>query len=280
MPRDAEQLDSRLSIVTPENIAFEYQIAGPFARAPAYLVDFTICVVSVVGCTLLAVMALGAVGLWEMGFSVGLVLWFFVQWFYGGFFEATWNGQTPGKRMFGLRVLGGDGRPVTASQATLRNFVKLLDMAPFVPLVPNLIELPTLLFGLGAMALTPRYQRLGDLVSNTIVVVEDRSRLGSAVELEDRRVYDLAEAISASFVASPQLAKSLAHYASRRRYFGPARRAEIARHLGEPLTQRFQLGPDTDHDLLLCALYVRTFHDSKEGSDQLSAVSGQPALVG
>ncbi|QDU91167.1 RDD family protein [Pirellulimonas nuda] len=264
MPRDAAQLDSRLSIVTPENIAFEYQIAGPFARAPAYLVDFSICVVAVVACTMVAVLAFGAAGLWGLGFSVGLVVWFFLQWFYGGFFEATWNGQTPGKRMFGLRVLGGDGRPVTASQATLRNFVKLLDMAPFLPILPNVIELPTLLFGLGAMALTPRYQRLGDLVSNTIVVVEDRSRLSAAIELEDRRVYALAEAIPANFVASTSLAKALAHYSSRRRYFGPARRSEIARHLGEPLTERFRLGADTDHDLLMCALYVRTFHDQRE----------------
>ncbi len=278
MPLDDDRLDSRLSIVTPENIAFEYQVAGPFTRGPAYLVDFSICVVTVMVCTMVATFAFGVVGWGLMGLSVGLVLWFFLQWFYGGFFESIWNGQTPGKRMFGLRVLGADGRPVTASQATLRNFVKLLDMGPFVPLIPNFIEIPTLLFGLGSMALTPRYQRLGDLVSNTIVVVEDRSRLATTLDLDDHRVYALAEEIPASFVPSTGLAKSLAHYVNRRRYFGPARRKEIARHLGGPLTEQFLLGKDTDHDLLMCALYVRTFHDRKEESVWPSA--GEVSLDG
>jgi hypothetical protein len=29
------QLDSRIAIVTPENIAFHYLLAGPFRRLPA-----------------------------------------------------------------------------------------------------------------------------------------------------------------------------------------------------------------------------------------------------
>lgn len=47
---------------------------------------------------------------------------------------------------------------------------------------------------------------------------------------------------------------------------------EIARHLGEPLRKEFNLPPGTNVDLLLCALYHRTFiterHDKppQEGS--------------
>ena len=42
MARKAEQIDSTIQIVTPENIAFEYRVAGPFRRMPAFLIDLAI----------------------------------------------------------------------------------------------------------------------------------------------------------------------------------------------------------------------------------------------
>ena len=35
-------LDTTIAVVTPENIAFEYQLAGPFRRLPAYLIDLAV----------------------------------------------------------------------------------------------------------------------------------------------------------------------------------------------------------------------------------------------
>jgi hypothetical protein len=45
----------------------------------------------------------------------------------------------------------------------------------------------------------------------------------------------------------------------RRAYFSAGRRTEIARYVAEPLCERFRLPPQTDPDLLLCALYHRVF---------------------
>jgi hypothetical protein len=39
MPRDAPPLDTTIEIVTPENIAFQYRLAGPFRRLNAFLID-------------------------------------------------------------------------------------------------------------------------------------------------------------------------------------------------------------------------------------------------
>ena len=50
-------------------------------------------------------------------------------------FESQWNGQTPGKRVFGLRVLSVDGRPINGLQAVLRNILRAVDMMPLVPLL-------------------------------------------------------------------------------------------------------------------------------------------------
>ena len=51
----------------------------------------------------------------------------------------------------------------------------------------------------------------------------------------------------------------MATYVERRKFFSPARRREIARHLAEPLLQRLHLPGDTSYDLMLCALYHRAF---------------------
>jgi hypothetical protein len=104
-----------------------------------------------------------------------------------------------------------------------------------------------------------RYQRLGDLVCGTMVVVEERSWLFGVAKIEDPRTEQLAALLPANFKVSRSLARALATYVERRRFFAPARRREIARHIGDPLLERFHLPRDTSHDLLLCALYYRTF---------------------
>ena len=42
MPLNDSPLDATIHVVTPENIAFEYRLAGPFRRLPAFLLDFCI----------------------------------------------------------------------------------------------------------------------------------------------------------------------------------------------------------------------------------------------
>jgi hypothetical protein len=58
---------------------------------------------------------------------------------------------------------------------------------------------------------------------------------------------------------SRSLAQALAAYVNRRRFFSPDRRREVARHLAQPLLERFGFPTNTSYDLLLCSLYHRTF---------------------
>jgi hypothetical protein len=55
------------------------------------------------------------------------------------------------------------------------------------------------------------------------------------------------------------MAKAIATYVERRRFFSLPRRREMARNLVGPLLDQFGLPADTSYDLLLCALYYRTF---------------------
>ena len=257
MPLNDPPLDATIDVVTPENIAFEYRLAGPFRRLPAYLLDFFVsgaiflALVIVISLTVsLASPYLAMAGMVLLGFVI--------RWFYGALFETFMNGQTPGKYVLGLRVLTDSGQPINGMQATLRNLLRAADT-----LLP--------LLGLLVTAMNRKYQRLGDLVAGTIVVIEERQWLTGVARLEDPRAIQLAAYLPPNFVVSRSLAKSLATYVERRRFFTPPRRREVARHLAIPLLDRFGLPPDTSYDLLLCALYYRTFIADRSQDERLLA---------
>jgi uncharacterized RDD family membrane protein YckC len=252
------QLDTTIEIVTPENIAFRYDLAGPFRRALAYAIDFLVRLLAfILGAVVIAVLFAWA-GLPEVGLGAVLVGWFLLDWFYGGLFETYWNGQTPGKRIMQIRVLAMDGQPISGLQAVLRTILRTVDLQPGYFGMAGLVAAMT----------NDRFQRLGDLACGTIVVVEERSWFRGVVRIGEPEVIRLAGDIPASFQASRSLAYALSAYAHRRHYFAPARRAEIARHVGEPLRQQFGLSSEVDLDQLLCALYYRAFITERQDEDE------------
>lgn len=244
------QIDTTIEIVTPENIAFRYRVAGPYRRLPAYLVDLGIrTFLTVFGAIGFAILA-GGTGLglmWWVGLTMVLV--FLLTWFYGGLFEALWNGQTPGKRLMQIRVVSVDGQPIGGLQAVLRNVLRSIDAQPIC-----FYQL-----GLWTAMMNDRFQRLGDLACGTMVVVEERPWLQGVLRTGEPQAVEMAGRIPAGFQVSRKMARALAAYVQRRRTFPRPRRLEIARHLGEPLRRKFQLPPGTNLDLLLCGLYHRTF---------------------
>jgi uncharacterized RDD family membrane protein YckC len=264
MPLRHEQLDSVIRVVTPENIAFEYRIAGPFRRLPAYLIDLGVVIAICVAVTIFMTtfIAIASPG---MAMFVNFVSWFAVFWFYGGILEAIFCGQTLGKWLLGLRAVNYDGTPINALQAIMRNLVRSADIF-------------LMLAGLVVMTMNRRFQRLGDLVAGTIVVVEERHWLTGIAKLDDPRAIQLAAYIPPNFVVTRSMAKALASYVERRRFFHPIRRREVARHLAEPLLARFGLPPDTSYDLLLCSLYYRKFIADR-GADEIQLAAATQALL-
>jgi uncharacterized RDD family membrane protein YckC len=262
MPKGQSQLDLRIEVQTPENIAFQFRVAGPFRRLPAYLVDVAIRGSLTFAVGLLFSWMFGSLGLGGLGMGLGLAFWFAMSWFYGGLFESYWNGQTPGKRMFGLRVVGIDGRPINGVQAVLRNILRAADSLPIVP-VPGMAQpipiLPLYLVGMITPLTNARYQRLGDLVCGTMVVVEEKQYGATMIQMKDPEAIQLAGQLPANLQISRSLGRALVKYVSRRAAFSRERRAEIARRLGEVLTAQYNLPRKTSYDLLLCALYFRAF---------------------
>jgi uncharacterized RDD family membrane protein YckC len=250
-----QPLDTRTEIITPENIAFEYRVAGPFRRLPAYLIDVATRVTLLLLLLVMLSWVFGYFGLEGLGIGLWMILWFVTDWFFGGLFEALWNGQTPGKRLMGLRVLSTTGQPINGFQAILRNFLRAADAMPLLTPLP----IPTYLLGLLSATCSTRFQRLGDLASGTMVVIEEPVRSFAVARVENPQVLALAADLPASLRIHRGTARALSSYIQRREGFGALRRAEIAVHLGEELRKRCGLPLGTNHDLLLCAVYYRSF---------------------
>jgi len=112
--------------------------------------------------------------------------------------------------------------------------------------------------------LTPRMQRLGDLASGTMVIVEERPFIIGLAMLRDPQAKQAAADLPLDLRVPRRTARALAKYVERRRVFTPQRRAELSRRLVSVLRQRFRIPPQMDDDRVLCGLYYRTFIGENE----------------
>ncbi|HZQ10665.1 MAG TPA: RDD family protein [Anaerolineae bacterium] len=164
----------RFVVETPENIRFGYDIADIGSRFLAIFIDTLIQ--STIYILLFIAVAFLAAQLSDLPLPrpvndflavVVILVLFLIQFGYFLFFEIILNGQTPGKRLFHLRVIKDNGQPLSALDTIIRNIVRIIDYFPF-------------LYGVGlvTMFLNVRAKRLGDYAAGTIVVkMRDQIRL-------------------------------------------------------------------------------------------------------
>ena len=161
-------MDERVSIVTPDHIELDFETAGLGSRLLAATIDvliiFLIFLVLLIGGILAGLTAIGVGGIQTGSVVVAFLLMFLyvVVWGYFVFFEALSRGQTPGKRVAGIRVVLDNGLPVGWRESALRNLVRAADILP-----P-----PACLVGCLMILLSKRGKRLGDLLAGTMVVRE------------------------------------------------------------------------------------------------------------
>ncbi len=155
-----------LIIDTPEQTSLEFPLAGIGSRFLAIAADTAIQSVGGAVLVLLAVLTVpsfkflgSAAPQWVIA---GLILgMFLINSAYYAFFEAIWNGQTPGKRYAQIRVMKDDGRPISTYDAILRNVLRIADQLPAI-------------YGVGLISVlcSKQGKRLGDFLAGTVVVHE------------------------------------------------------------------------------------------------------------
>jgi uncharacterized RDD family membrane protein YckC len=214
----------RLEVETSDHVVLRYELAGAGNRGFAAVVDFAAASLIAIGVVVTYLILAGALGSSTLFTLVGFVLLFAltVIWAYFIVLEWVWNGQTIGKRLFGLRVIGDDGAPAGFLAIFVRNLIRVVD---FLPALYG--------FGLVAIVLSPRSQRLGDIAAGTYVVRAPRPQLdyfslrtvspiATGTSIEARRMPGEAQRLVREFVAREQALR-------------PADRARVARELASRL---------------------------------------------
>jgi len=168
-------MERALDVRTAEAIAVQYELAGLGSRFLALCVDIAVQL-GVVLAGFVIFLIIGALAgpernplnvreaavadsfLIALGAIAGFIL------FFGYFiiFDLLWNGQSPGKRALGLRVVRDGGFPVDAGASVTRNLVRVVEMSLGFYVISAVVTL-----------ISPENKRLGDLAAGTIVVRDD-----------------------------------------------------------------------------------------------------------
>jgi uncharacterized RDD family membrane protein YckC len=283
VPGKEVTMSREILVVTPENIEIEYELAGIGTRFLANFID-----------TLFQLLALAAVAI-----GIGLLAWvffligtrfsavhsivasvtafvqgvaelllsvvvFIVFWGYFIYYEIRWNGQTPGKRRLGLRVLRDGGYPINVFAAITRNLLRAVDGG--MPLVvvgviiagaatndagTATIGSALLLVMLGFLLFTPKYQRLGDFVAGTMVV-KQRAPIVPTLEAlappprvlpEYLAPYALKDIGRHVYEMTVPEYRAVRHAIDRRWQLPPALQQTAAMQLAVPLMKRLGITP-------------------------------------
>lgn len=237
----------RHHVETPEGVRLSLELAGAGSRMVAALLD---------GVRVAVTFALLAVIVRMTPFSVasellngmlvagGLVILVVSE----AVAHQIGDGQTPGKRVMGLRVVSADGSPASRGQLWMRSLFLPLEWIP--------LPLP---FGLVVICATPRRQRLGDLAADTLCIRRDEGFSAAEPFPEatwsglERRAWHLTPGMAAHLDGADRsylrelLARSDLDRGHRRSLF-----VRTARHYAD----RLGLGPFDDARVVLRELYL------------------------
>lgn len=247
-------MPATITIVTPENVAIEYELAGIGTRGLAAILDSMIHFLTV-ALLIYGVAALTATGvrvppgLGPWLWAAGIMILFGLLWGYYIYFETKWSGQTPGKRALRLRVLRDGGYPIDFRAAATRNLMRYIDFLPWGYAV-----------GVAAIFFSRDYKRLGDLVAGTIVVQEGRGEkrsartpvtptdpFGRVASEGDLAPYDVSALSRAEY-------RAVRHYLDRRHALAVPVRRQLLERLEAPLRARLAWhagDPPADAELFL-----------------------------
>lgn len=156
----------RLHVASATGVDLALRVAGLGGRSYAFVIDWHIRVVA-------AIAWLGVGNLLLFGDLLprgggGAVLYgvllpaLAIYLLYHPVLEVAMRGQTPGKRMAGLRIVTLDGRVPTTGALVVRNLLRLVDSLPALYAV-----------GLASVAVTRQAVRIGDLAAGTLLVYDD-----------------------------------------------------------------------------------------------------------
>lgn len=169
----------KVKILTPDNIEVEYLLADIGSRGAAAGIDTLIINIFLFLMLFIGVLLINYVPeIWDeyYGWLIGIGIFLYGIMNYGYYIiaELKMNGQTPGKKIVGIRTIRTNGEAITFKHSALRNLFKILMDY----------------YGIGLIMIffSKNHKRLGDIVASTMVVIENKQEAPvSLEELQQQR---------------------------------------------------------------------------------------------
>jgi len=199
-----------LIIRTPEGISFTQHLAGPVTRFLAFAID--LAGITVISSVLSQVLLLAAIVSADFALAARTVSYFVVTIGYSILLEWSWRGQTIGKRVLRIRVVDAEGFRLRPTQIVIRNLLRVVDLLPAFYAVGGI-----------CCAFSPKYQRLGDIAANTVVIYTSPEKIPD-LELLFSGTYN---SLRNHAHLAAQLRKTIAPGEARLALEAVARRAEL-----------------------------------------------------
>jgi uncharacterized RDD family membrane protein YckC len=172
----------------------------------------------------------------SIGIALLIVVLFLIFFGYFILFEALSNGQTPGKKMLGIRVVRDGGYPLDFMASVIRNLIRVGEIAIGFYALSAVVAV-----------FSPLNKRIGDLAAGTIVIRESR------MESPEKMLREVAEPIyAATAYVSGEERALIRRFLERRTDLVVQRRAGIAHQLAERVRPRLPADMQRleDEDLL------------------------------
>jgi uncharacterized RDD family membrane protein YckC len=240
-----------LVILTPEGIRFTQHLVGPVTRFLAFAID--LAGIALISSLFSQLLSLAAVVSADFVLAARTVCYFVVSIGYSMFLEWTWRGQTLGKRVLKIRVVDAEGFRLRPTQIVIRNLLRVIDLLPAFYAVGGV-----------CCVVSPRYQRLGDIAANTVVIYAAAEKIPD-LELLFRGTYNslrqhahLAAQLRKSI--SPDEARLALEAITRRAELEPNSRLELFRQLAHHL-RSIVLFPEETLEGMTDEQYVRNIVD-------------------
>lgn len=256
------------SISTPENVDLHLELAGIGSRIWAAFIDTIIINLAALIVTVFLGLAVAFIDsqtrLGSMRYTIiygfvalGILAVFVLQFAYFIVYEKLWQGQTPGKRLTGIRVVESTGQPVNWTSVIIRNLLRMVDAGFMV-------------VGVVFIIFDKNERRIGDMLAGTLVIRERPPALLS-------RNLVIESEIPASFSIDsgkiePEEYQLLLDFLRRRRLMNPESRRALAKEMADHFRAKIISGsPANDQasesaENFLEKLYVS--YNSMIGSEQ------------
>ncbi|NVJ66512.1 MAG: RDD family protein [Gammaproteobacteria bacterium] len=203
-------LDNTSKVETPEGIELPLEVAGLVPRTMAYFIDLLIFLALYYA----LILVVGFLG--NFGEGLFYIIFFIIYWLYPIIFEVFRNGQTPGKKALGIKVVHHDGTPISLSASFVRNILLIADFLPFFYTA-----------GFLSMLFNKDFKRLGDMAAGTVVIYTEKENKEDPIP----KVKPRAPAV----VLTLDEQRSVLSLAERHQQLSQARQEELSNLLPEQL---------------------------------------------